>query len=702
MTTVKHTELHPYTEAGYALIPLHPWDFVDARGAQRGKSPRDARWLVTSYDPASIARAVTYGSNIGVRLSETQLVIDYDPRNEAPEGGVVQKLAEQFGIDLDACPQVRTGSGGTHFYLRLPAGVRVVNGLENFCGIEFKSFGRQVVAAGSKHPNGTFYAWDLCSPPLTEAPAAPAKLVDAIRRPEKNAPVEGGEVSIHQIERCLSLLDPCDFQNHDKWLSLMMSCHSGTGGDPEARETFTAWSTRDPRYAGDADQIRYRWNSLRPDGGVTIGTLYGYITETGRPVPSDATLDFDELPEETDRGYDIPLLDRMKDGRPRPTRTNAIRAIQALRLSPEWDLLHNRVELRGDLAVLRSVYPGVAASWNDNSLHGIGRLLIDLFGLEIGLDTLNDAIRAIAIERPFDPIRRYLEGLTWDGVPRLDGWLTTYAQAPSNPYVNAVGRMMLLGAVGRAMIPGVKYDTMVVLESAQGLQKSSLLRVLGGEWTMEGLPPRDLTNKDVVDAIRTSWIVEIEELDSMRRADINTLKAFLSRTVDRTRLPYERTAADFPRRSVFIGTTNEKDYLRDMTGNRRFLPVRVGQIDLEAVRRDRDQLFAETMQEWSKDSSEGSLVLPRSLWGAAAEEQEERRTIDGWEVAIELLLAKLDPEVETLSSQTVLFEALRLEVSKASPTETHRLRQIMEKLGWHWTRYYENGVRVRGYRRAIG
>lgn len=703
MTVIKQTELEPYLEAGYFLIPLCHWDFVDARGAQRGKSPRDPRWLVAPYQPADIARAISSGANIGVRLSETQLVIDYDPRNDPSNGEVLTRLAAQFGLDLDACPQVRTGSGGLHFYLRLPVGVRVVNGIEDYLGVEFKSFGRQVVSAGSKHPNGSFYSWDICSPPLTLAPAAPDALLEAIRRPEKNAPVEGGEVSVEQIERCLALLDPTDFQGHDKWLSLMMSCHSGTSGDPEAREAFIAWSTRDPRYAADGDQIRYRWNSLRPDGGVTIGTLYGYITETGRPVPSDVARDFDDMPEQEDRGYDMPLLDRLKDGRPRPTRSNAIRALQALRLSPEWDVLHNRVVLQGHLGLLRSVYPDATDLWNENLLHALGRLLIDLYSLEIGLDTLGDAIRAIAIERPFDPIRRYLESLKWDGVPRLNGWLATYARAEASPYTDAVGRLMLLGAVGRVMQPGIKYDTMVVLESEQGKEKSSMLRVLGGEWTLEGLPPRDLASKDVVDAIRTSWIVEIEELDSMRRADVNTLKAFLSRTVDRTRLPYERTAADFPRRTVFIGTTNDKDYLRDMTGNRRFLPVRVGQIDLSAVRRDRDQLFAEAVQEWLKRPAPEVLMLSRDLWSTAADEQEQRRAVDGWEVAIESMLAKLeDTSVDRLSVQTILFEALRVEPAKATSMDTRRLRQIMERLGWNYTRYYDNGVRVRGYQRADG
>lgn len=701
---VKQAELQPYIDSGYDLIPLHKWDYVDSRGVQRGKSPRDARWRVQTYQPADIARAVAAGSNIGVRLSETQLVIDYDPRSESPGSSVCSALAIEFGIDLDACPQVRTGSGGLHFYLRLPAGVRVVNGLDAFPGIEFKSYGRQVVSAGSKHPNGSFYAWELCAPPLFETPPAPEALIAAVRRPNTSQIREvspEGEVSVEQIERCLALLDPTAFRDHDSWLGVMMSCHSGTNGDPEAREAFIAWSTRDPRYAGDGEMIRYRWNSLRPDGGVTIGTLYGLVTATGCPVPSQPERDFDDLPTESeDRGYDMPLLDRLKDGRPRPTRTNAIRAIQALRISPEWDQLHNRVVLRGDLGILRQTYPDATEVWSENLLHAIGRLLIDLYCLEIGLDTLNDAIRAIAIERPFDPIQVYLNGLTWDGTPRLGAWLTTYAHAEANPYTAAVGRLFLLGAVGRAMKPGVKFDTMVVLESDQGKQKSSMLRVLGGDWTLEGLPPRDLASKDVVDAIRTSWIVEVEELDSMRRADINTLKAFLSRTVDRTRLPYERTASDFPRRSIFVGTTNEKDYLRDMTGNRRFLPVRVGVIDLEKIARDRDQLFAEAVLEWRKAPIAATLLLPRGLWGTAAEEQEERRTIDPWELAVEGLLAKL--EVTEISSQSLMFEALRLDIAKASPADAHRLRQIMERVGWRWTRFYQNNVRVRGFRRADG
>src|ERR1043166_2197401 len=186
-----------YAGSDWQPIPLHRWNdkSTDKRGNSRddGKRPLDNAWTRLAYDTASvIARCAKEGRNMGVRLKADQLVIDVDPRNGGTEG--FANLCLDLGLDPARWPRVVTGSGGDHFYLLLPDGVRVLDTLEGYAGVEFKSLGRQVVGAGSIHPNGKHYRWDddFDRLELANAPAAPAELVEAIRRPDRSAEVTGG------------------------------------------------------------------------------------------------------------------------------------------------------------------------------------------------------------------------------------------------------------------------------------------------------------------------------------------------------------------------------------------------------------------------------------------------------------------------------------------------------------------------------
>jgi len=271
--------------AGFDPFPLVPSD----------KRPRDKRWLVTEYSDASLDRAVAAGANIGLRLSASQLVLDFDPRNAEPDA--LARLGELVP-QLGETPCCATGGGGFHWFFTLPEGVdpKALRGtLETIAGVDVKKRGGYVVAAGSRHPNGSYYRWER--EPSGPLPMAPESLLAAIRKPEAPPSAAPAEVSVEQVERCLALLDPCDFREYDKWLALAMACHAATGG--AAREAFIGWSTRDPHYAGDGDRIRERWESFTADkpGGVTLATLYGFVRDAGHPIPRDAAADFDDLPE---------------------------------------------------------------------------------------------------------------------------------------------------------------------------------------------------------------------------------------------------------------------------------------------------------------------------------------------------------------------------------------------------------------------
>lgn len=173
-------------------------------------------------------------------------------------------------LDLSQAPHTVTGSGGHHYWFTKPTDVQLLDSLEDYPGVEFKSHGRQVVAAGSVHPCGRRYEWDDLSPDLDDAPELPATLLRLTRRPVRaHGDAAGlGELTPEMLAASLEHLDPCDFQDHDsQWLPLMMACHHATNGD--GRQEFIDWSTQDPRYSDDAWTIGRRWDSLHasPTGG---------------------------------------------------------------------------------------------------------------------------------------------------------------------------------------------------------------------------------------------------------------------------------------------------------------------------------------------------------------------------------------------------------------------------------------------------
>lgn len=300
------TELEPYAEADFDLIGLHAVQALDKGGRPLGKAPskgwRDSDPMTTEEAAAHMAA----GCNVGVRLRRCHLVVDVDPRNFDDGDDPLRRLGAELKVDWTDFPIVITGSGGKHIYMRKPDDVEVVNGLLAYPGVEFKSFGRQVVAAGSLHPEaGMPYLWDddLLAVPLRSCPHAPTNLIEALRRPETSATAEPGEYTGDDLAKMLTGLNVTDYSEHDRWLELMMACHHATGGD--GREEFIGWSVGDPAYRDHAEVIGRRWDGLKANIGrrqVTVRTLIKALVDAGRTdvIPrSSAEDDFaDDLPDD--------------------------------------------------------------------------------------------------------------------------------------------------------------------------------------------------------------------------------------------------------------------------------------------------------------------------------------------------------------------------------------------------------------------
>ena len=268
--------------------------------------------------------------------------------------------------------------------------------------------------------------------------------------------------------------------------------------------------------------------------------------------------------------------------------------------------------------------------------------IMEVWGVEFSTQNVWDSLMVLCRAAPFHPVVEYLSRLEWDGVERLDRWLTTYLSAPENEYTKAVGTKWMLGAVARATQPGCKFDQMLILEGPQGTDKSSSLAVLGGDWFSDA-ELGNVRDKDAVMMLHGAWVQEIAEMATMTKSDVNDLKAFISRTHDRYRPPFGRAVIKVPRGFIPAGTINpgQGGYFIDQTGNRRYWPVSTGAIDLEALRRDRDQLWAEASVRQAQGES---LVLPKRLWAIAAAEQDARRVIHPWEDEIEAWLESVAPD----------------------------------------------------------
>lgn len=219
-------------------------------------------------------------------------------------------------------------------------------------------------------------------------------------------------------------------------------------------------------------------------------------------------------------------------------------------------------------------------------------ILYDFFQ-KIGKDMAYDAIIKVGKENNYDSAADFIRGLEWDGTARLDSWLSQVYGAPNDKYHQAVGANWLKGLVKRIVQPGCKFDFVLVLEGEQGAKKSTSLGILGGEWHVETTMSTE--SKDFFMQFQGKAIIEFSEGETFSRTEVKRMKAIITMQSDKYRPPYERVSKDFPRRCVFAMTTNQEEYLKDETGNRRWLPVKVllPQANIEWLEENRNQLFAE-------------------------------------------------------------------------------------------------------------
>ena len=299
----------------------------------------------------------------------------------------------------------------------------------------------------------------------------------------------------------------------------------------------------------------------------------------------------------------------------------------------------NGIDVRGELP-----WKQVKAGWNDSDAAGAKVYFANTYGLW-SPGKFKDALLAVAAERAYHPIREYFNGLPeWDGVERLDTLLVDYLGADDNSYTRAVMRKTLCAAVARICQPGVKFDHILVLNGSQGIGKSTFFARLGGRWFSDSLTISDMRDKTAPEKLQGYLILELGELAGIKKMDVETVKSFVSRDDDKYRPSYGTTVESHPRQCVIVGSTNsDGGFLRDITGNRRFWPVRVGGKSSKKAweMTEVDQVWAEAIM---KHSAGEELFLKGADAQMAYTEQADAMESDAREGLVRDYLEKLLPE----------------------------------------------------------
>lgn len=382
--------------------------------------------------------------------------------------------------------------------------------------------------------------------------------------------------------------------------------------------------------------------------------------------------------------------------------SNLANAAHALRNAGELRDLFSRDEMARADMLARPVPKSVgrfdgARPVRDADVTAVQEWLQQAGLTSLSKDATHQAVELRASERAYHPVQDYLNGLHWDGTPRVNGWLAYYLGAEGDglaEYHRITGRMFLIAMVARVLKPGCKSDHMLVLEGPQGARKSTACGILAGHYFSDQLPDLRGDGVRVSQHIRGKWLIEIAEMAAMGKAETADLKAFITRNEERFLPKYGRKEVIEPRQCVFIGTTNKDTYLRDETGGRRFWPVKVGRIDTDALAKDRDQLFAEAValfragERWWPDAEfEAQHIKPQ---------QDARYEADAWEQAIAMhLMGKARVTIMEVAKDGLLFQESRL-----GTADQRRIIAALERLGWHakrskTERWYEPAGTVR-------
>lgn len=330
------------------------------------------------------------------------------------------------------------------------------------------------------------------------------------------------------------------------------------------------------------------------------------------------------------------------------------------------------------------------ANVNDNmedyDLIALKGFLSRNYGFTPNKEDIFDALKEVSRRNAYHPIKDYLNGLTWDGVKRLDYWLTSICGVEDNQYVRDVGRKIFVAMVNRIYEPGCQFDYLPVLEGIQGIRKSTLIKRIVGDEKYYGSVSFHLSEKAFIENMQGKWVLEVEEMSGQNKQEVERVRALISKTKDTMRMTWERVAEDYKRQSVMIGTRNpikgDNKWLYDPAGNRRFWPVICnGAINIDLLLENRDMFFGEAMYLYK--NNEPLWLDDKEVEEFATKEQELRQMDDPWE---DIINSWLDEKAKLLVSHItvtqIAIECLKVPEERISRFVSSRIGRILSKTEW--------------------
>ena len=704
-----------YAGRGWRVFPVHTVREIDGRlwcSCSDAECEHQAKHPVAKLAPQGVKNAtvdpdqirqwwhVFPDANIGIATGrESNLVVidvDIDPAKGKAGDDTLAALTDEYG-PLPDTVTVITGGGGLHYLFSYPAGVERIKSTSGVIGkdVDSRGDGGYIVGVPGRHISGNCYRHEGSSDPTEGVDPAPLprwlvdKLSAASVAPVAPAPgaAQLGAVEVRELRAALAYIDP---DGRDDWLRVGMALQA-TGAGAQAFGIWCEWSQGSEKYNA-ADQRR-TWASFK-SGGVTKSTIFaaaqaaGWINSAAkRAAGSDVVVPFaaEERKARAEKTNWREQLGRTARGK---LYSDLYNVVLILRHDPAWDGVVAFNEFSFQIIKLKHPpYQSKLGEWGDIDDSKTVLWLTRYYGIRPPSRLVAEAVKVVSDYAAFHPVRSYLTALAWDGTPRTKQWAIRYLGAADTPYHRLVAQCWLISAVARIMEPGCKADNVVILEGEQGMGKSSALAILAGDWFSD--TAFDLGGKETFMMMRGKWIIELGELDSFNRAESSRAKAFFAAAADTYRPPWGRHAIDVRRQCVFAGTVNQDEYFRDETGNRRYWPLRCEGIDLAALARDRDQLWAEAL----------ALYHQHESWWIDAEldyvkaEQEARYAQDAWEGQIKGWLRQHEKQALPsrpfmVTIQEALVDCLQIPIAKWTRSDQMRVSGVFKRCGLIRKRFY--------------
>ncbi len=584
-------------------------------------------------------------------------------------------------------------------------------GVEMFCGAQFFTF------TGHPWPNSPNAVEEI--PPRALArleatikaarkSAAPCATIEH-SAPKAQPPVGGRQRSLAETvataEEALQRVPPDDYAT---WIKIGMACKEGLGS--AGYLVWDEWSSRSPKYKGGEDTAK-RWKGFNPSD-VTLGAVFAIAEEHGwvppwkkaksrRNPPAEkqniaSTAPAEEAPVSDPQAM-ADVLEQYGIGEPsgpppEPPWSDGLimrnkdvssclaNAELILEHAPAWQGVIAYDEF-SERTVFRTPPPFAKngkkeGEWSDHLDVKTTIWMQRAWGVEFAPMTVAKAVESMSKDHGYHPVREALKALpAWDGTRRNSEWLSDYLGVVRTEYTALVGLFFMRGIVQRVMRPGCKFDYCPVLEGPQGTGKSQVARILAWHWFCD--TDLDLSNKDSLLALPGHLVYEIAELGSLMKAEERKQKSFLSRQEDEYRPPYGSRLIKVPRQNVFIGTTNEEEYLKDATGGRRFWPIACGtEFNLEGLLAARDQMYAEALADFhAGEKAYPSADEQKRLF---TPEQAKRGMPEPFE---DILLTWVDSRIAPFSMADAAMDGLGLTADKLTPALVTRLGIVLKRLG---------------------